>query len=1188
MKRRLIEGLALWAAALALLTFLAATPVGAESYTPESYFTFDAATGTITGYDPAGGNDVSIPPAIGGVPVTAVGAHAFELLDTITSVVIPEGVTSIEDYAFSECYSLASVTLPDSLTSIGNWAFSCANFYYGITLPDNLTSLGEGAFCGCYNLRSITIPAGITEIADYTFDGTEPLGLGNVTFLGDITRIGDYAFRGCHLSSGITLPESLTSIGEGAFLGAGGLSSATIPDAVYDIGNKAFQGCWNLQSVTLPDGLSGIGNDFFSGCTSLHSITLPDSVTSIGSGAFYGSGLEGITLPDGVTSIGEGAFWGCGSLEEISIPSGVTSIGNNLFNGCTFLSDITLPSGITSIGEGTFASCPSLCNLTIPDSVTTIGALAFYGSGLHSLTIPAGVTSIGDAAFYQCTGLNAVYYLGDAPAIGNVYPFGFFEGTPGSCKVYYPYDASGWSNPWQDREAIARCTVTFDSRGGSDVASAAVNIGSPVSGPAAPTRENATFAGWYREASLENPWDFDSAVTENITLYAKWNMLPARKTGIPAASTAGVTLGAAYTLYLTAIFEDADADPLTYKVSVNGAGDIGANADYSYTPASAGDTTLVFKADDGTADSTDTYTVTLTAGPATHVVEVSADPAAGGSVTGGGSYPEGTSVTVTATPNSGYAFVNWAEGGSPVSAGAAYTFTLGASGRTLVAGFMAMPPAANTGTIAGTVSDGANPVPGANVSLTVSGSVYSATTAANGGYSIANVPPGTGYTVTAAKTGYRTAAVDNVTVASGSTATVNFTLTVRSGGGGGGGNSGSNSPATPTYNASISGIGAAKSTLPVDIDTNAGNATTDLGALAKDIFAVTETAVIAVPSITGVNAYTLGIPAATLSGSRGEGALTYSTGVGSLTIPANMLAGIPGTEGSSAGITISQADRSGLPDEVQTAIGGRPVIQVTLTLNDTRVEWNNPDAPVTIAIPYEPTATELANPESIVIWYIDGGGNAVCVPGGRYDPATGRVTFTTTHFSCYAVGYNKVGFNDVAADAWYGKAVGFIAARGITTGTGGGNFGPRAKLTRGQFLVMLMKAYGMEPDANPQDNFSDAGSAYYTGYLAAAKRQGVTGGVGNNMFAPDQEITRQEMFTLLYNALKVIGKLPAGNAGKPLSGFGDAGQIAAWSKDAMTLLVRAGVVGGSDGRLDPAGSTTRAEMAQVLYNLLAR
>ncbi|MEW5922130.1 MAG: S-layer homology domain-containing protein [Bacillota bacterium] len=210
------------------------------------------------------------------------------------------------------------------------------------------------------------------------------------------------------------------------------------------------------------------------------------------------------------------------------------------------------------------------------------------------------------------------------------------------------------------------------------------------------------------------------------------------------------------------------------------------------------------------------------------------------------------------------------------------------------------------------------------------------------------------------------------------------------------------------------------------------------------------------------------------------------------------------------------------------------------------------------------------------------------MPNGRYDPATGTVTFTTTHFSYYAVSYNPVSFKDVAQDAWYSKAVSFIAAREITTGTGGGNFGPEAKLSRGQFIVMLMKAYGIAPDANRSDNFADAGSTWYTGYLAAAKRLGISAGVGNNLFAPEKEITRQEMFTLLYNALKTIGRLPPGNSGKSLSSFSDAGDIAPWAKDAMKLLVETGTISGSGGKLTPTDTTTRAQMAQVLYSLLTK
>jgi hypothetical protein len=90
------------------------------------------------------------------------------------------------------------------------------------------------------------------------------------------------------------------------------------------------------------------------------------------------------------------------------------------------------------------------------------------------------------------------------------------------------------------------------------------------------------------------------------------------------------------------------------------------------------------------------------------------------------------------------------------------------------------------------------------------------------------------------------------------------------------------------------------------------------------------------------------------------------------------------------------------------------------------------------------------------------------------------------------------------------------------------------------------------------------------------------------MFAPDREITRQEMFTLLYNTLKVLKQLPASDSIKTLSDFNDVGDIAQWAKEAVTLLVEAGIINGNGDRISPTRASTRAEMAQVLYNLLSK
>ncbi len=409
-------------------------------------------------------------------------------------------------------------------------------------------------------------------------------------------------------------------------------------------------------------------------------------------------------------------------------------------------------------------------------------------------------------------------------------------------------------------------------------------------------------------------------------------------------------------------------------------------------------------------------------------------------------------------------------------------------------------------------------------------------------------------------------------------------------GGGGGSSSSGNSAAssgTQTYNADIKEGVVKTDTLPVKVDgASTGTADMDVSKTAK-LFNAGNSSVV-MPDIPGASAYRLAIPASALTADHQGSVLTLSTGFGSMTFPDNMLSSLTGMDGKTAGITIGQGDRSSLTDTEKAAIGNRPIIQLTLTLDGVQTEWNNPAAPVTVTIPYTPTAEELKNPESILVWYLDGSGKPVCVPNGHYDPATGTVTFNTTHFSRYAVGYNHVSFKDVASGAWYFKAVSFIAAREITSGTGRGKYSPDAKLTRAEFLVLLMRAYGIAPDTNPKDNFADAGNAYYTNYLAAAKRLGISAGVGNNMYRPGKEITRQEMFTLLYNALNVIGRLPQGNSGKTLSDFSDAGSIATWARDAMKRLVETGIVSGSGGKLFPTNNTTRAEMAQVLYSLLMK
>jgi len=273
-----------------------------------------------------------------------------------------------------------------------------------------------------------------------------------------------------------------------------------------------------------------------------------------------------------------------------------------------------------------------------------------------------------------------------------------------------------------------------------------------------------------------------------------------------------------------------------------------------------------------------------------------------------------------------------------------------------------------------------------------------------------------------------------------------------------------------------------------------------------------------------------------------------------------------------------------LSPDTRLLLGGRPVFSLSVSSGGSLISTFG-GAAISVSLPYVPSPGE--NPLALVPFYLSGTGTALPMPGG-FNPRTGSVDFTTVHLSRYAVGYNAVTFSDVSERAWYGDAVTFLAARGITAGVGGARFAPDASVTRAEFLVMLMRAYGISPDESAQDNFSDAGSAYYSGYLATAKRLGIASGTGDGLFSPESGISRQDMFTLLYRALDKQNELPDSVSGSALSDFRDADQIPDYAKTAVSSLAASGVIAGSDGLISGGGASTRAQTAEVLYRLLSR
>jgi len=475
---------------LPLLLLALPAVVQAEDYN----YTTNNGTITITKYTGSGGA-VTIPDTTNGLPVTSIGAEAFESCTSLTSVTIPNSVTSIGNYAFNGCTSLTSVTIGNSVTSIGDEAFADCTSLTSVTVPNSVTSIGDYAFASCSSLTSVTIGNSVTSIGHGAF--ADCTSLTSVTVPNSVTNIGDFAFASCTSLTSVTIPTSVTSIGSGAFQNCTSLTNVTIPNSVTSIGSDAFASCTSLSSVTIGNSVTNIGDYAFWNCTSLTNITvnaLNSTYSSVAGVLFnksqttlveYPGGKAGsYTIPTSVTSIGSGAFQNCTSLTNVTIPTSVTSIRDYAFSGCTSLTAITvdvlnsvyssvagvlfnksqttlveypggkagsytIPNSVTSIGSGAFAYCTSLTSVTIGNSVTSIGSSAFYNTSLTSITIGNSVTNIGSGAFASCTSLTGVYFQGIAPSLG----FSVFSGA-NNATVYYLPGTTGWGSTFGGRPTV--------------------------------------------------------------------------------------------------------------------------------------------------------------------------------------------------------------------------------------------------------------------------------------------------------------------------------------------------------------------------------------------------------------------------------------------------------------------------------------------------------------------------------------------------------------------------------------------------------------------------------------------------------------------------------------------------------------------------------------------------------------
>ena len=382
---------------------------------------------------------------------------------------------------------------------------------------------------------------------------------------------------------------------------------------VTGIGNQAFDWCSGLHTIAIPSSVTTIGNNIFKSCSYITAVNVDAGNTAFSSEngvlfnknkttlIYYPSRKEGAyTIPNTVTTIGDGAFHYCADrLTAVTIQNSVTTIGASAFDWCYALTSITIPNSVTSIGNGAFKNCYALESVTMSNSITSISEELFSGCAFTSIEIPNGVTRIESYAFHA-TDLTSLIIPNTVKTIGE--------------------------------RAFERC---------SDLETIVIPKSVDSIGVAAFTGDSKLTI--YCEAeSQPDGWN----------AYWNWDDRPVEWGYNPNAKMWKVTLSSNNSAYGSVSGGGTVKDSTSVTITAT------PKSGYNFVKWSNGlttatatikvtsDTTLVAEFEEKP-----TWTVTLSSNNSTY-----------GSVSGGGTVKDSSSVTITASPAEGYKFVKWSNG----------------------------------------------------------------------------------------------------------------------------------------------------------------------------------------------------------------------------------------------------------------------------------------------------------------------------------------------------------------------------------------------------------------------------------------------------------------------------------------------------------------------------------------------
>ncbi|MCI8336618.1 MAG: S-layer homology domain-containing protein [Peptococcaceae bacterium] len=181
---------------------------------------------------------------------------------------------------------------------------------------------------------------------------------------------------------------------------------------------------------------------------------------------------------------------------------------------------------------------------------------------------------------------------------------------------------------------------------------------------------------------------------------------------------------------------------------------------------------------------------------------------------------------------------------------------------------------------------------------------------------------------------------------------------------------------------------------------------------------------------------------------------------------------------------------------------------------------------------------------------------------------------------------NGSSFSDLTSVPWAREAILALAEKGIIKGTTPTTFSPNDRITRADFMVLLVRM--LSPNGEPEGNFADVTpDKYYYKEIAIAKQLGIAQGSGDNRFEPEASISRQDMMVLTSRALVYLQKIEGASVDETIfAEFVDKNQISDYAIESVGRMVEEGFIAGDEShKLNPLANTTRAETAVFLYRI---